>query len=45
MLDEQEWLRERAAILEYDGGLRRTEAEKLARELLAAELERRKCDE
>lgn len=34
----REWIDERAAILEYDGGLNRTEAELLARKL-AAKLE------
>ncbi len=30
--DKQEWLEERAAIIEFDGGLPRAEAERLALE-------------
>ena len=30
--DKREWLDERAAIIEYDGGMTREEAEKLALE-------------
>lgn len=31
---QREWFEERAAIMEYDGGLTRAEAEKAARALL-----------
>lgn len=40
MIDEKEWLEERAAIGQYDGGLTRREAEQQARELLEKE---RRC--
>jgi hypothetical protein len=33
---QREWFEERAAIMEYDGGLTRAEAEKAAMELLMA---------
>lgn len=41
MIDAREFLNERAAIAQYDGGLSRREAELLARELLAEELKRK----
>ncbi len=36
LADEAEWLEERAGILEFDAGLVRAEAERVANELLAA---------
>jgi hypothetical protein len=38
----REWFEERAAIRQYEGGLDRTEAERLAVQDVAAELEGRK---
>lgn len=40
--DAQEFFQERAAIMEFDGGLSRIDAELAARELTEAYLQRRK---
>ena len=42
--EDREWVEERAAIMEFDGGLPRAEAERAARRALARRLDDRRAE-